>query len=273
MDEKELRQAIRELPPMEPSSTYPRFTWERRRAELRERILGFDPSLFLTWPMIHEALFVGDSPHANMELEELRNDGWWRWQRGIREVTFGAPARMKAWQDTSGQMVHQAYILKQWEDRTGKRIEDIQTLFEFGGGYGSMARLCKQLGFEGVHVIFDLPEFGLLQQYYTSQASSRPPLVFTFSDVEWFKRVASCITYDLFIAACSLSEVPLELRDQILGMVKARAYVILYQTHFQGLENGPYFERFAESKPGYEWVDYAVPKHRLGHRYLVGVQK
>jgi len=272
MDKKELRQAIRDLPPMNPPGDYPRFTWIRRQAEIREKILNDDPSLFLTWPIVHEALFVGDSPQANMELDELKKDGWWRWQRGIRETTFGAPTRMKAWEDASGQMVHQAYILKQWEDKAGKRVEDdARAILEFGGGYGSMARLCYQLGFEGVHVIYDLPELSWLQHYYCSQTGV--PRVFIYWKPEWFEQVVCSITYDLFIAACSLSEVPFELRDFVLGNVRTRGYVILYQTHFQGLENRSYFEQFAESKPGYEWFDYEVPGHRLGHRYLVGVER
>ena len=146
---------------MEPFGNYKRFTWQRRQAELREKLLGENPAAFLTWPMVHEALFVGDAPWVAHELEALQENGWNRWQKGVKEAKFGKPTYLKAEGSTSGNMVHQAYILKQWEDAAGGQVEKLTTVFEFGGGYGAMARLCKQLGFKGVHVIVDLPEFRL----------------------------------------------------------------------------------------------------------------
>ena len=39
-------------------------------------------------------------------------------------------------------------------------------IVEFGGGYGSMCRLVRKLGFKGRYVIFDLRPILALQKYY-----------------------------------------------------------------------------------------------------------
>lgn len=261
MDITELRTKIKELPARGPSSGYPRFTWERRQAELLERIMGAnDLSRFLTWPMMAEAFFVGDAPWVQFELDALRDD-WGRWKKGIEEVDLGRPVRMEAHPSTSGQMVHQAYILKQWEDAAQASIEDIDSVFEFGAGYGSMARLCHQLGFRGVYAIHDLPEFQLLQQYYLSQTG--------VTNAVFFPKYEHLSQFDLFIAGCSLSEVPFEVRDNVLGTVSARGYVILYQEHYMGRDNHSYFNDFAERRPELKWKNYQVP-HWKAHWYLVG---
>jgi hypothetical protein len=215
--------------------------------------------------MIHEALFVGDAPWVAHELEALQEDGWNRWQRGIKESKFGKPVRMKAEDSTSGNMVHQAYILKQWEDVAGRHVESLKNIFEFGGGYGAMARVCNQLGFRGPHVIADLPEFLLLQQFYLSQTGV-PNAVFA-ADYTPFKGME----FDLFIAGCSLSEVPFDVRDAVLDTIRTKSYVILYQVCYMGRDNQDYFQEFmSKRRNGMEWHNYQVP-HWTNHKYLVGV--
>lgn len=263
MNADQLRKALKELPGLGPSSGLPRFTWERRRAELPERVKGDDLSRFLTWPMMAEAFFVGDAPWVQHELKALQEDDWERWQNGIKEVEFGAPARLEAHEDSSGQMVHQAYILKQWEDAAEKKVGQLQQVFEFGGGYGSMARLCRQLGFRGAYAIHDLPEFLLLQRFYLSQTGV-PNVAF----IENYEPLMG-MTFDLFIAACSLSEVPFEVRDKVLDTIPARGYVILYQQDYMGRDNHSYFYEFAQTRPQLVWKNYQV-KHWPTHWYLVG---
>jgi len=258
----ELLEALEKLPSHGPSSSYPRFTWERRRAELIERVRDSDTTKFLTWPMMAEAFFVGDAPWVQNEIFSLLNKDWKRWQRGIKETTFGAPARMASYSDTSGQMAHQAYILKQWEDAADKKVEDLRTIFEFGGGYGSMARLCWQLGFGGAYLIHDLPEFLLLQQYYLTETGVTNAIF--CQDY----RPLGGMEFDLFIAACSLSEVPFEVRDEVLSTIKAKGYLFLYQSNYMGKDNHAYFQQFAESKD-MNWENYHVP-HWMQHQYLVG---
>lgn len=260
MNVKELRAAIKKLEPMQPFGQYPRFTWQRRQAEIREKILMEDPTEFLTWPMIHEALFVGDAPWVAHELKTLTTE---RWQRGIQENKFGKPTRLAANANTSGNMTHQAYILKQWEDAAGEHVENLKSVFEFGGGYGAMAKVCNQLGFTGPHVIHDLPEFLLLQQFYLSQVDATNAVF-----VQQIESLAE-MEFDLFIAGCSLSETPFKVRDKVLNTIKAKNYVILYQGYYMKRDNLGYFDQFAKENPDIEWHNYQVP-HWPAHWYLVG---
>lgn len=262
MDVKEFREKIAALPPMQEASTYPRFTWERRQAELRKQIARDDPRDFLTWATVHEALFVGDGPTVKPQFEALLRNDWQRWRRGVREVDFGKPSRLKVHEQTSGNMVHQAYILKQWEDAARERVENLDSIFEFGGGYGSMARLCAQLGFDGAYCIYDLPELLLLQEFYLSNVG--------IDNVIFVQRPPADIEFGLFIGACSLSEVPFELRDKILNEVNAQGYVILYQGQYTGRNNHQYFQSWKETRPDLTWIDYQT-EYLDYHRFLVGV--
>jgi len=55
------------------------------------------------------------------------------------------------------------------ERMTGHRISDFNFVFEFGGGYGSFARIAHSLGFRGQWIIHDLPELSALQRMYLGQ--------------------------------------------------------------------------------------------------------
>lgn len=253
---------MKALPSMGQPSEYLRFTWPRRQAELRRKVHTDNPTEFLSWSMIHECLFVGDSPAAQKQLEALRDD-WDYWWPAIKETSFGKPSGMAACPETSGNIVHQAYILKQWEDASGKRVKDLGSIFDFGGGYGAMARLCYRLGFRGVYLIHDLPEFLLLQQFYLSNAGITN-VVFT-NDIEPLEGME----FDLFIAACSLSEIPFEIRDEALNGITARNYVILYQYEYKDRDNHRYFYDWAETMTEHKWQNYPVP-HYKRHWYLVG---
>jgi hypothetical protein len=116
-------------------------------------------------------------------------------------------------------LIHQAYHLTQWEQATGKRIEHLNTIVEFGAGYGAMALLCRRLGFEGQYIIYDLPEFSLLQEYYLSQFGM-------IDKMEW-NPAEKPKDADLFMALYSISEVPFEDRPGL--MVKADSYLFLYR--------------------------------------------
>ena len=49
-----------------------------------------------------------------------------------------------------------------------KNILDHDLLIEFGGGYGSMCRLIKNMGYEVFYIIYDLKHLNLIQEYFLS---------------------------------------------------------------------------------------------------------
>jgi len=129
-------------------------------------------------------------------------------------------------------LIHQAYHLYQWQQATGQRIDQLSTIVEFGGGYGAMCLLSHRLGFKGRYVIYDLPEFSLLQEWYLSQHGIKP---------EWNpKRKPKDV--DLFMALYSLSEVEPSKRPELL--IEAGSYLFLYSGQWEGCDNVDWFKQF-----------------------------
>ena len=45
-------------------------------------------------------------------------------------------------------------------------MASLQVVVEFGGGYGDVAAMAREMGFRGTHVVYDLLPALLLQQYF-----------------------------------------------------------------------------------------------------------
>lgn len=198
MTPDELRQTIRDLPPL-PNSAPP-FTWLGHRIELRRHILNGDPANFRKWGVIH----------ATMNTDPGYQD----------------------------------YHLDRWEHTTGLSVAGLDSIVEFGGGYGAMALMLYERGFQGKYYSYDFPEFVALQRYYTSLdiLTDIPP---------------AC---DLLIAICSLSEADLATRGRFLSGLTFDHCLIRYQYEW-GVNNHAYFQ----SIEGERWCD----QEDTNHWYLV----
>ena len=142
--------------------------WRRFIEQFCDAMAREDPRAFLRWPTIAKAMFVSNQPYLSLELLSLRSRRDWRhrWRPALRESPVGHPLPFWALPWSSGNLIHHAYHLAQFEARTGQAAEQFPAVFEFGGGYGSMCRLFHQLGFSGRYVIYDLPQFSALQAFY-----------------------------------------------------------------------------------------------------------
>ena len=258
MSVSELREAFKVLghkfddPP-------PDYTWERHTYELAAHVQRDDPEHFLRWSTITATMFVGTAPFVGRELKILRGaSDAKRWQEAIEEVWFGDPPPLWFYTRSSGNLVHQAYHLKNWEDTTGFKVGDLDSIFEFGGGYGAMALLARRLGFRGRYVIHDIPEVSLLQRYWLSNIG--------VWDIELQTEMPSRIEADLLIACFSVSEFPLYQR-RTFEEARVRSYLIAYQDGFGGIDNMNYFRDFEDAKPEISWFGWEMPS--LGGRYYL----
>jgi len=94
----------------------------------------------------------------------------------------------------------QADLLSIWAMKTGKHLEDIDDIIEFGGGFGTMAQVSSPLN-RGYYFIIDLPELIELQQWYLAKMAK--------NEIYWIDIVGKSIfnrSCDMFIASYSLSE-------------------------------------------------------------------
>jgi hypothetical protein len=234
MNANQFRQAMAALP--RPETTLKPPYWEAWRPVLYDWILANNPAEFWQCPAVYHTMLVAHWPfQMDYELSQLDLS---RWQYAIQVPHFG-PDDYSANTRYSMNLIHQAYHLTQWENATGKRIEALDTIVEFGGGYGAMALLCKRMGFSGKYIIYDLPEFSLLQEYYLSQFGM-------LDNTEWNpKRKPKDV--DLFMALYSLSEVEPSLRMRYLPSV-VDSYLFLYSGRWEKWDNAEWFQKELPSK-------------------------
>jgi len=118
-------------------------------------------------------------------------------------------------------------------------VENLGSIYEFGGGYGAMAVVARQAGFGGKYVIHDLPEISLLQLFYLSNVDVEAELVIDLPEQR---------NFDLFIGCFSISEVDIETREEILWNIDAKTYLIAFQHVWQDVNNTEWFADFVKRK-------------------------
>ena len=260
--------------------------WARNANRLRVLVLNSNPIEFLRWDVVLKTMFVTHASYVQKELNYLKSLPEWktRWCRAIRESRQGHPIPYPFYPTSSGNLIHQAYHLAQFEEKTGVRLGEMKFVFEFGGGYGSMCRLFHNMGFNGTYIIFDLPYFSALQEYYLKSVGIQVcnDILFKIgnvgvicvSDLEQLggivvESLKNCNS--IFVATWSISEVPIILRNSILPLISHfTAFLIAYQHKFGEVDNLRFFR---EWKAGFDerivWNDWQI-KHLPGNNYLVG---
>jgi hypothetical protein len=164
---------------------------------------------------------------------------------------------------------------------SGFEARSIDTVYEFGGGYGAFCLLMRRIAFSGEYNILDVPEMSALQRYYLDGVASgsdmgnvhgRPVQVNTIQPDDVQKDLArgnARLGRTLFVGLWSLSEAPLELRRRIMPLVAASGHVLLvYQEQFDGIDNVRYFKEIRQLLNDREWIEEPI-HHQPGNRRLV----
>jgi hypothetical protein len=122
-------------------------------------------------------------------------------------------------------------------------LKKYNKILEIGGGYGDMCSVVHDMGFEGQYTIFDFPEIHQLQKYYLDKNG--------VTDVKYVTDWEDLEKYDLVIATWSLSEIPLELRENIMSKIgNSTNWLVAYQENaFSGtLDNSEWFRKKFEGR-------------------------
>jgi hypothetical protein len=148
---------------------YVRADWVERNAQLARDLLPVPPADFLCLPAIAFQMLMGERivPHELPYVRErLANDAL------LAEDPVGAPPTVEVPGTsirTSPNTVHQVHHLLRYEEATGRRVRDADTVVEWGGGFGSLMRMLVRLhGGDPTCVIIDTPVFAALQWLYLS---------------------------------------------------------------------------------------------------------
>lgn len=245
--------------------------WDNYRQSLRQHLANDNLDDFLQWSTIQATMFVGNAPYVEPEFLELTQNDYPirldnRISQVLTEVATGNPTLLWDW--TSGNLIHQAYHLKQWLDRTKQDITQIQSIVEIGAGYGAMCLILRRLGFTGLYVIYDLPELVTIQQYYLSKTIG-------VENILWVEPLANglataSLSCDLLIASHSLSEMPITERERLLSQVATKEYLFASSYEYEGVDNAAWFQQFAGSTVGVDWKFYEHP-YQENAFYQVGV--
>jgi len=253
MNTEDLRAAYAELPPLPPPVT----TWDEHRHALREQVANDYPARFLRWRPVRGTIAIRCDGYIQDELAELKADER-DWAGVIADPGFGGNPHPCP-DGASGTLIHQAYHLKQWMDRTSVKVSDLSSVFEIGAGYGAMALVLERLGFRGAYYVHDLPEMALLCQYYLANVETGIVPIFEIPD-----------SADLIIAMHSWNEMPMNERGPVEA-VEGGEYLIAYKEIYGEMDNSGYFKRIVTERPRLAWESWQ-PAYRKGLRwYLVGV--
>jgi len=181
--------------------------------------------------------FIGEAfYHAarDPEIAEALQENWIGAPEHIREML-----RVASDFDTSMQRIQDVAHLC----ITGfvHELKNYKSIVEIGAGYGDMCSVVHALGFEGEYTIVDIPETQPLQEYYLGKQDIRPKWSFEDDNVKHA---------DLVIATWSLSETPVEYRNQLMPKIdKSKNWLILSQSAIFGQEvNNDYFQNFFKNK-------------------------
>jgi len=224
-------------------------SWENFKQKTYKYLLKKDFSTFLNWPIIKQTMFVDKADYLVYELNCLENNK--RFLKILSEDLWGSPTPSNLEFSTSGNRIHHTYLLAKYELETNKKINQYKTIFEFGGGYGSIARLIHRLDFEGIYIIFDFDIFNIVQYNYLEKFgydvfiqpnSTCGNGIYLFNDLNKLHQFLNSVNIDLFIATWSLSESDLNTRSNFKDiLVSANHYLIAFQSEFDSINNLKYF--------------------------------
>lgn len=196
--------------------------WQAVNDEIVRDVFEKADENFMRHPTFNVNTFA-DHPQATRYVHQL-NYIFANWDRDraldilLQEPTFGNPPlkTIDYWVMSPNSVQH-LYHLVYWQTETGKNLDDVERVVEWGGGYGSLARIFKRINPGVDYTIIDTPTYSTLQRWYFSRAC--PDLFFTLVPVGSFDPTRWC---DLFVSTWALSESSLE----AIGMAAASTTVI-----------------------------------------------
>lgn len=147
-------------------------------------------------------------------------------QKLMREDFVGLPRITNIKYKTSANRAHHASHLAAFTQITGQYIWESSRIIEWGGGYGSMARLIRKMRPNVTYVIIDLPELLALQYIYLGSLEGESNIHIMDKDnfrisegkinlvnSEFLLTENISLACDLFISTWALSECPKNIQE------------------------------------------------------------
>lgn len=251
--------------------------WIVQNNAILRNISCADITNFTNWKTIRYLMFSIPPFTALKHLQALP-DWESKWKNAITESPVGKPEPYEYYPKSSGNLITHALHLSCFLSGTNCKLDSLNTIFEFGGGYGGLCRLIYRVGFLGEYVNLDLPAFLDLQRYYLKRTAEGREIAFLLDGDEFVKRISDEKGRSLFIAIWSISEAPFSLREKVLQAVFANTdyILIVFQSQHRKFNNSDFFAKIVEKNTDYQWnlteVPYLIVTDAK-HYYLFGKKK
>ena len=224
--------------------------WAKRNEALAADLSPGPPSDFLRHPAILYQMFVADKyveHEAPYVLGRLREPAL-----AVEDPVGDPPGTFLPGTDilTSANTIHHLHHLLRFEDITGRQVSDFDTVVEWGGGYGNLAKLAVRLhGGSPTYLLIDTPVFAAIQWLYLASVMG-PERVVLHSDENFSVRPGVvnilpiglarhlAVHADLFISTWALNESTSAAQQFVVGRRWFGADALLVAMH-----EGDPFER------------------------------
>lgn len=230
---------------------------------------------FLKWPEILQTMYPTLGNYYRDELNYLaRHQFADSFFNVIKENKIGNPILLDPERITSMNAIHQTYHIAKFMTFSKKQLRDYDIIFEFGGGYGRICKVCCDLGFNGNYIIYDFPEMHRLQRHYLGGSNINSVMYchkenLSGINIEKFKDKKV-----LFISTWALSEAPLNVRYGMHGIFKATdSFLFAFQKEFEGIRNLNYFNFLGDYSFNSLKTDSEEIDHLKGNYYYFGDKK
>ena len=206
---------------------------------------------FLRKNFIQKMFFVHNRLFILKELLELKKDkNWILYKKLIEEDNVGNPVRYFLYPKSSGNRINHVYHLSVLTKEFNINLKKLNNVFEFGGGYGCMARIFSKINKRTTFTCFDTNIVNLLQYYYLNQNNldvgfSKKNKFHLISNI---KKINTRYSNSLFIANWSLSETPINFRKKFIKSIKnSKLILISFQENFENIDNLKYFKNLKKN--------------------------
>tara|TARA_B100001057_G_scaffold437613_1_gene469542 strand:- start:5548 stop:6486 length:939 start_codon:yes stop_codon:yes gene_type:complete len=203
---------------------------------------------FLRYSFVQKMFFIHNRFFIYDELKFLKkSQEWGLYKKLLVEDDVGDPVRYFLYPTSSGNKINHIFHLSQLVNEFNVDLKNIKRVFEFGSGYGCMARIFSKINRQIKYMCFDTYNVNLLQFYYLKYNNLN--VGFSKNNDFHLNSNFNKIKYDdyryndLFIANWSISETPINFRKNFEIIIGSSKYVLIgFQEIFESVNNLNYFK-------------------------------
>jgi hypothetical protein len=212
---------------------------------------------FLRFSFIQQTLYIHNRFFLLFYLKKLLRDEF-NWKKLLFDNdNTGSPIKYFLYPKTTGNLIFQCFHLQSFKDFLESNCFDFDNIFEFGGGYGGMAKIFIRCNKKSKYFIFDLFELSLLQFYFLKKnnfdvgilnclKNKKNYQIYLIFKYEFFHKTILNLQQNkknLFIANWSISEIPLSFREDVIKTISIIDYkFITFSNVFENVDNMRFFK-------------------------------